>query len=653
MKVLLWTFVVSALCVSAAQGQVNWYGDRYEKLPVDNPAYQCFEQFKNWEGQYPDSAFFYAERFQQKAKLQLIYEQDTAKRRTIRFLQAVVNYDAGVLHHRVGSTERSLQLLFESLRQFLTLKDHEMTGLSLNSLGVILADRGRYQSAIRFYHASIRYKERQGDLSGVAHALNNIGVTFRDIGDFEEAKNYYFKSLELYAQNQDSLGMAVCYNNLGAYFSKNDKLDSAYQYYARALAIRVRHADPATSGSTLNNLAVVARKEGKFDLADSLLNEALIIVEKFPNRKGLGHIKLSLAELRYDRYKNGSGNGTQLIRKGVEEAEIAYNVGHQLNNPDLKLRTTVLLAELYAQLGDWKKAYAMLDERVNLNESQNSAEVNRQVLKEVFRFEQQKMAEISRLKDENMRQTMVQKQRWSRIFTTSVSIALVVLLSVLVFIILQLGRLKEKNKTIQRQHDEREVLLKEIHHRVKNNFQIISSLLRLQAQSQDKPEVQEALDEAVQRIHALSLVHEIIYKQEDFTQIETTAYFKRLFAQLEAMNIGKKVLFELKDDLHLVSNELLLPLAIIVNELVTNSFKHAFPNDGQINPVIYVSLSQQDGHYFLNYSDNGIGYQEELLRQSFGFELIETLAEQFNGKAIFSASEQGVQIQVTLIHTEE
>jgi two-component system, sensor histidine kinase PdtaS len=653
MKAWFWTIFISLQCVSVLRGQADPFGERYQKLSKKDPAYVLFEQFKAWEGQYPDSAFYFAERFHQKANLRLIRENDTARRRTIRFLQAIVSYDSGVLHHRVGNTEKSIQLLYEALRRFLTLKDDEMTGLTLNSLGVVLADMGRYQSAIRFYHASIRYKERMGDVSGVAHALNNIGVTFRDLGDLDEAKAYYSKSLDLYAKNEDSLGMAVCYNNLGAYFSRTEQLDSAYFYYARALSIRTRLADPGTRGSTLNNLGVVAKKEGKFELADSLLNEALTVVENFPNRKGLGHIKLSLAELHFERYKADDGYKHVLLRQAIEEAEFAYTVGHQLNNPDLKLRTTALLAELYAQQADWKKAYAMLDERLKLSASQNSAEVNRQVLKEAFRFEQQKMTEISRLKDENYRQSMLQKQRWTRTFSTLISIALIVLLSVLVFIILQLRRLKEKNKTIQRQHDEREVLLKEIHHRVKNNFQIISSLLRLQAQSQDKPEVQEALDEAVQRIHALSLVHEIIYKQEDFTQIETTSYFNRLFAQLEAMNIGKKVRFELKDELNLISNELLLPLAIIVNELVTNSFKHAFPAEGELNPVIYVGLSRKDDRYFLNYSDNGIGYQEELLRQSFGFELIETLAEQFNGKAMFSASEQGVQIQVTLIHTVE
>lgn len=622
--------------------------ERYASLPVDYPTNEVFDNFTRSQNELPDSAFFYFERLHQKIGIQLIHETNAHYRRTLRFILAFADYGAGVLAYRTGDSERANHLTTRALRQFLTLKDNEFIGLSLNSLGVMSSDKGLYKAAIRYYYASIRYKEKENDVSGVAHALNNIGVIFRDLGDQEEAKKYYKQSLKLYDSTGDSLGMAVCYNNLGAHFSKKDQLDSAFFFYEKALTIRIRLGDPGTRVSTLNNLSVVARKENKLELADSLLNEALILVERFPNRKGLAHLSLSIAELKLVKIKQNIGNRASHIKHAIDRAQLAYAIAHQLNNPDLKSRTSELLAELFALKGDWKQAYAMQNELWQLSKAQNSTELSREVIKETFRVEQQKSAEINRIKEENYRNSVVQRQRWSRLLTVVVSMALIAAIVVLVFIFIQLKRLKEKNLTIQRQNDERELLLKEIHHRVKNNFQIISSLLRLQAQSQERPEVQKAFDEAVHRIHALSLVHEIIYKQEDFTQIQTTPYFTRLFNQLEAMNLGEKVILKLNDQIGLISNELLFPMAIITNELVTNSFKYAFPSDGHMAPVIYLNLFVEKDSYYLEYSDNGIGYNQPEFSDSFGFELIETLTEQFNGTVVHVTSENGVKVIVSL-----
>lgn len=182
---------------------------------------------------------------------------------------------------------------------------------------------------------------------------------------------------------------------------------------------------------------------------------------------------------------------------------------------------------------------------------------------------------------------------------------------------------------------EKEVLLKETHHRVKNNLQIISSLLNLQAEKLDDPRVREPFLESQRRIRAMALVHEQLYRSTDLAHIHAADYMQLLVNQLmrSFQPATATVRVRLVIDEILLDIERAIPLGLIVNELVSNSLKHAFPNNRA--GEIWVALHRDAKPLLtLTIGDTGIGMPSDLdaMRAgSLGLELVQALAKQLHG----------------------
>ncbi|MCJ7600099.1 MAG: PAS domain S-box protein [Desulfobulbaceae bacterium] len=200
---------------------------------------------------------------------------------------------------------------------------------------------------------------------------------------------------------------------------------------------------------------------------------------------------------------------------------------------------------------------------------------------------------------------------------------------------------KRAEEKIRRSLAEKEVMLKEIHHRVKNNMQVIISLLNLQADSIKDSTVRTLFEESRNRVSAMALIHERLYQSEDLARIDFKEYMERL---VQGIADTYK-----RDDVHLsVEMESIaldvnvgIPCGLIVNELITNSFKHAFPEGKK--GLIRVGINKNsEGNYVLTVEDNGIGFPAEKdLRDtsSLGLRLVMVLTSQINGTITFSRSE--------------
>jgi two-component sensor histidine kinase len=204
------------------------------------------------------------------------------------------------------------------------------------------------------------------------------------------------------------------------------------------------------------------------------------------------------------------------------------------------------------------------------------------------------------------------------------------LLVIILIITLRLKTVREKNKIIEKQNDERKLLLQEVHHRVKNNFQIVSSLLRLQSYTVNDESVTKTFNEAITRINAMAIVHDIIYRQEEFSNISNKLYLNKLVEGLERTVIDRNIHFQVDADENPLEIETLIHIGIIINELVINTIKYAFPKNFD-KSAISISLTRQADRYCLVYKDNGVGINPELKKDSFGMELIETIIEQLDG----------------------
>ncbi|MCX8043006.1 MAG: ATP-binding protein [Desulfobacterota bacterium] len=182
--------------------------------------------------------------------------------------------------------------------------------------------------------------------------------------------------------------------------------------------------------------------------------------------------------------------------------------------------------------------------------------------------------------------------------------------------------------------EERETLLREVHHRVKNNLQIIISLLNLQARTLNNPEAQEALQTSQHRIRAIAAVHEKLYQSENIRRVDFGAYVSGLTRQLSAAYAlpGTSIAIHTQLDSFLQPVDVALPLGLLVNELVTNALKHAFT--GRKQGSITIILQHNAQQIRLTVHDDGAGIPEAIDEQNgggLGMTLVRTLTRQING----------------------
>jgi len=184
---------------------------------------------------------------------------------------------------------------------------------------------------------------------------------------------------------------------------------------------------------------------------------------------------------------------------------------------------------------------------------------------------------------------------------------------------------------------EKIVLLNEVHHRVKNNLQVISSLLSLQAQHVDDPLLRQALGESQRRVRAMALTHQLLYERKDYSRIDLGDYLERLSQLLLSSHRGSNparitLHRKLPTEPMYLDFERAIPCGLIVNELVTNAFKHAFPDERPGEITIFLSTDRND--MLLSVADNGVGLPADFdLDQvrSLGLQLVPLLVDQLAG----------------------
>ncbi len=199
---------------------------------------------------------------------------------------------------------------------------------------------------------------------------------------------------------------------------------------------------------------------------------------------------------------------------------------------------------------------------------------------------------------------------------------------------------------------EKQTLLEELHHRVKNNLQVISSLLNLEASTLKNAEALKAFEESQKRIRTLALLHEKLYSAADLTHIDLSDYLRSLAQNLVGSfktRGQQKISLNVRVQKITVGIQQALPIGLIVNEIITNSFKYAFPE--QAGGRVSLRLQRQNGNLVLVVSDNGAGLPEALgvdREETLGLKLIRILTTQLEGKMdVISAPTKGTRYEIS------
>lgn len=200
--------------------------------------------------------------------------------------------------------------------------------------------------------------------------------------------------------------------------------------------------------------------------------------------------------------------------------------------------------------------------------------------------------------------------------------------------------LNNQNELILAKSNENIVLIKEIHHRVKNNLQIIISLLRLQQDEIKNQETKEQFTEAINRVMVMSSIHQRLYQEKEIARIDLKSYLTDMANDLKKIFQNEKdVIVKVESSFAEIDLKTVVPLGLLLNELISNSYKYAFTQ--QNNGLINIRINEISTGFTLHYSDNGKWKNQKENSSGFGLDLIKIFTEQLNGKCIFETDNSG------------
>ncbi|NJB87477.1 two-component sensor histidine kinase [Lewinella marina] len=488
--------------------------------------------------------------------------------------------------------------------------------------GIVEQAREDTGAALQTYqeaYAAFESLEKPGMLVDILLRMEQLYFNSRE---FDLAEKYVQQALDLLNAHPDLplylKGDAL--NELANIYGEQGKHAQSLEYADQARAIYQEAGDDTFAFGTLLNSAITLRKMGRS--AESVTRFRR--VEEYARQGKVDYLLMSVfinlppALLSANQPAEAlavNQEALDFIESHPEHKEFRYLAAIHDN-----------FREIYASTGDFEQAYAHYGLAVANRDSLTSLEKKREIARLETQFEsRQKEQQIALLGAEN------ETRQWQ------LRMMLVVLAGALLFIgvlVWQYRRLQQSRARISEQSDQLKLLMKELHHRVKNNLAIVSSLLKLQSNRLEEESAARAVREGQHRVEAMSLIHQRLYQTDLVTKVNMRDYIIDL-----TENLMRAYGYEPDDfDLQLqierqeLDVDLAIPLGLILNELLTNAFKHAFSQVDR--PSLAVRLTGERD-LTLEIQDNGPGMTQDQWQQrgkSFGKRLVHNLSAQIGGE---------------------
>ncbi len=479
-------------------------------------------------------------------------------------------------------------------------------------------------------------------------AWTKLGNVFKAKKQFDLSKSYYQRVLNEQQSNNRVRIRAQIEHNIAEIYVEEEKLDSAAMMYASVIESSDKIGYKPLAYAARSRLASVYLRQNKLLEAETFALEANahfdILKSNFPS---MIYVKNLLGMI----YTQNNNN---------EKAEKYYNTALSLatlkNRNNQKISVYNALSDHYLYNKNYEKSHYFLTEKIKLQDSTNQVKTDQsiQFLNTLYET-QEKNAMIQALKDEKTIQELElmasRRKGWMALF----GLLSLTAFSILTFRSLKQKKkseniLKEKNSIINKALSDKELLLREIHHRVKNNLQVVYSLLSLQSEYIDEESVLSAINDGRNRVRSMALIHQNLYGSETMTDVGAKNYLERLIGELfETYKVEKdKVSLDLDIEDISIDVDTMVPLGLVVNELITNALKHAFHNQDKGN--IKVTLKTSDDNLIFKVIDNGNGMDPSLLEESndsFGLQMIKSFVEKLEGSLKLN-TENGTTIQLVI-----
>jgi two-component sensor histidine kinase len=641
---LVCTLLFSAMsCLVIAQDTVATQNEDY------------YKQFQDLENGELRSFFFFntPNRYNQNSpydwldtvKVYLNSSEKTKDSTSIRNYQLIESQ----IYYDLGNYEKSLAIarpLYENI-----------TSLDVESKQNILSILDSNYAMLELYDKQIEIRRVKRELG----FTDNVAFydIYASLGQYRKAMRDYMTEEKRDLKDDDYYGQAIYNNTIGNYLRLDKSTPTALSYFKKAEGlIKVflsdvtnQHSDKEIAdgrilnGLIIGNIGKCHVQIGEYEKAIPFLEESRDIIKKYNKSKFSSDIienTLALAEC-YLKLENYS-KATDYLSDDLNPIK-----------SDNILKRNRIYADYYFKTGDFENSTVYLKKNIKIRDSIDAlaSNIKNQQLTSVVAQD----LENSRKIQEQQKNQLEESRKDIKARDDKISLVFVSLIFTLIgFAGLVYAYLKsiknqrliaEQKFIIENALVEKDSLLKEIHHRVKNNLQMVSSLLSLQTKNTRSKAAIEALEEGKSRVKAMALIHQKLYQNDDLSVIEMQGYIESLINSIQSVykKGGHNINITIDAEGVELDIDRAIPFGLILNELVSNSFKYAFPNDDS-DGKIYIHLRKllgQEG--FFEYTDNGIGLpedSEERANSSMGIRLMNRLANQLQTSLNTDKTTEGV-----------
>lgn len=508
-------------------------------------------------------------------------------------------------------------------------------------VGKIRMGEDKHYTALQAFLEGLRVAEYKGNVLAQIELNIQVANYHNTISkDYPEAIAMLGAADELAKSQSHTTAFGQLYKQYGIGYAGLRNFDDALSYCQRAVQEFSRSVDQENLlGTLLIEAAIYAKMQNQTQLAE-VLDEARPLLDTLASNPLHTQYTLLYATNLYLRkdYDDALVTCERLYRQVDRNAQF-----------DEWRAVRSLHFRIWYALGNYQRADSLFNDYEFIRDSLYAAQYSGQRVEisenyKLERFERQ-------IREQELRLTNTSYQRYGLIA------GIVVLLTILGIlyvhfrekdrlahrVALKNAEISVQNEVLKQANRQNELLLREIHHRVKNNLQIISSLLNLQSRGTKSKEVMSMMRESSSRINSIALIHNKLYQQQSFSLLNIQDYIEQLAIHLLSIyNVDKKqIRFNVAAYDVSLDIDTAIPVGLILTELITNSLKYAF--EGRDQGEIHIQIKREgDKAYTLLFKDNGIGIPEEKLnhtKDTLGFRLINSLTNQLAGTVQYTFSD--------------
>ena len=521
----------------------------------------------------------------------------------------------GRMHANLLELDSATLFFKKAEKGYIALNDKKGQAKTYFKMAWVHRKNGELDLALQKDLDGLKLMETIDDKAGICDAMTRISGDLTSQNRLKEALAYAKKAIVIADKNHLTSEKFYVNFNAGNVAMASSKYKESLDYYNKALAIaKEQNMGLPTLSDITNSRGNAYKRLGKFKEALQDYQNCLQYAKDSNYQNAINTAIANLGEINLllGNYNEALKYQLETVRL-QEENKDASNLVENYHH----------VSTIYSKLGDFKNALAFKQKAYNLRDSIASVESDAKMSEMLTKYESKKKEEtISSQKSTISQQYLIQQ------LVTGLAVLLIIFL-ILGYIAFQ-SRAK-KNKLLAIKNAENELLLKEIHHRVKHNLEVVSGLLALQSSQIDDQSTKDAMQESQNRVNSIGIVHQKLYQGTNLGAVEMKDYLLNLSESiLDSFGAEGKVKLELAMENLDLDIDTAVPLGLIINELITNTIKYAFPNNQ--NGTLTIKLEKQkDNNLHLVVSDNGVGKSGITQGTGFGGQLISLLTNQLNG----------------------